>query len=99
MTTGPVLLGLDLGTSGCKLLAFDAQGTVLARASRLYPLRNPRPGFFELDADVVWAAAVACLREIGRLPLAKAIRPCRFPCKARRSRPWARTDAAWRRRR
>src|SRR3954449_12970741 len=72
MPAGPVLLGLDLGTSGCKLLAFDSSGAVLARAHRSYPLRNPRPGFFELDADEVWDAAVACFREISQTSVARA---------------------------
>lgn len=61
----PVLLGLDLGTSACKLVAFDADCAPLARASRTYPVQNPAPGRFELDADAVWRAVEECLQEIG----------------------------------
>ncbi|MDQ0396507.1 FGGY-family carbohydrate kinase [Labrys monachus] len=65
-----IFLGLDLGTSGCKLIAFDGRGRELARATRGYPVANPGPGQFELDADRVWGEAEACFREVraGALP-------------------------------
>ena len=72
MTDG-VLLGLDLGTSSSKLIAFDARGTVLGSAARGYQVHAPAPGRFELDADEVWQAAAACLREIAAAPFARAI--------------------------
>ncbi len=40
-------VGIDLGTSACKALAIDGNGTVLARASAEYPLSTPRPGWAE----------------------------------------------------
>jgi len=70
----PVLLGLDLGTSACKLVAFDADFTLLAQISRAYPVHNPAPGRFELDADTVWQAAEDCLRKIAAAPFGPAIR-------------------------
>ena len=59
-----IFLGLDLGTSGCKLIAFDSSGRELARAARTYPVINSGPGLLELDADIVWLQAEACFREI-----------------------------------
>ena len=50
-----IFLGLDLGTSGCKLIAFDRAGQAVARAAHSYPVANPGPGLFELDADLVWS--------------------------------------------
>ncbi len=70
----PVLLGLDLGTSLCKLVAFDAAGMLLARACRTYPVNNPGPGRFDLDADAVWRAAEDCLRQVAAAPFARGIR-------------------------
>ncbi len=58
------LLGLDIGTTACKAVAFDEDGSALVRASREYPLLNPRPGWYELDPNQVWAAASECLREV-----------------------------------
>jgi xylulokinase len=46
-----VLVGLDVGTSGVKALAVSAQGEVLARAEREYPLSTPRPGWAEQDPE------------------------------------------------
>ena len=59
-----IYLGLDLGTSGCKLIAFDHRGSEIARAARSYSATNPGPGLFELDADLVWQQAEACFREV-----------------------------------
>ena len=58
------LLGLDVGTSGSKCVAFDPRGRILASASREYPLQHPRPGWAELDADEVWAAVEGVTREV-----------------------------------
>ena len=69
-----LFLGLDLGTSGCKLIAFDGAGNEVARASRSYPLANPGPGLFELDADLVWSEAEACFGEINARALPGRVR-------------------------
>ncbi len=50
------LLGLDIGISGCKAVAFALTGESLAQAYREYPLHQPQPGWMELDPDVVWQA-------------------------------------------
>lgn len=48
------LLGLDIGTSGCKATIIDFDGNVRAEASAEYPLLSPQPGWQELDPVVVW---------------------------------------------
>jgi xylulokinase len=58
------LLGIDVGTTACKAVAFDAAGRVLAAAAREYPLLTRAPGWVELDADGVWAAVTATVREV-----------------------------------
>ncbi len=58
------LLGLDIGTTGCKAIAFDEEGHPLASAYREYPLLSPRPGFFELDPNAVWSHLCDCIREV-----------------------------------
>ena len=55
------LMGIDVGTTGCKVVAFDEAGTVLAEAGREYPLLNPQPGWFELEPDLVWSHICECL--------------------------------------
>jgi xylulokinase len=59
------LVGLDVGTSGVKGVAIDADGRVLATATADYPLSRPHPGWSEQDPEDWWRAAEDCL---ARLP-------------------------------
>jgi len=59
-----VYLGVDIGTSGCRCVAFDADGRTLAVAERPYPLHTPAPGWVEQDADDWAAGAFATLAEV-----------------------------------
>jgi sugar (pentulose or hexulose) kinase len=58
------LLGIDVGTTGCKAVAFNAEGKILASAYREYPLLSPQPGWMELDAHQVSEAIKAVIREV-----------------------------------
>ncbi len=58
------LMGIDVGTTGCKVVAFEETGAVLAQASREYPLLNPNPGWYELDPEQVWDFVCQCLRAV-----------------------------------
>ncbi|WP_026487296.1 xylulokinase [Caldanaerobius polysaccharolyticus] len=58
------LLGIDIGTSACKLTVFDIQGNVVASASRSYKVRYLRAGWAEQDADEWWKAVCSSLKEI-----------------------------------
>ena len=57
------LLGLDIGTTGCKAIVFDADGHILASAYREYPLDQPQPGWIELDAALVWRGVEDAIRQ------------------------------------
>jgi xylulokinase len=48
------VLGIDIGTSGCKASVVDAAGRILGQAYREYPLVSPGPGLEEIDPEVVW---------------------------------------------
>lgn len=41
MSETPVTLGVDLGTSGVKVVALDDAGRLVAEAGRSYPLLTP----------------------------------------------------------
>ena len=58
------LLGIDVGTTGCKAVAFNVEGKMLASAYQEYPLLSPRPGWMELDAHQVTEAIKAVIREV-----------------------------------
>ena len=48
------LLGIDIGTTGCKAIAFDIEGKSLSEMYREYPLIHPGPDWAELDPEHVW---------------------------------------------
>lgn len=50
------LLGLDIGITGCKAVAFSLTGETLAQAYQEYPLYQPYPGWMELDPAEVWGS-------------------------------------------
>jgi xylulokinase len=57
-------VGIDVGTSGVKGLAIDADGSVLASAHAGYTLSTPRPGWSEQDPEVWWRATESVLGEL-----------------------------------
>lgn len=46
------LIGIDIGTSGCKALLLDVRGAVIAVDTVTYPLSQPRPGWTEQDPEL-----------------------------------------------
>ena len=61
---GAVLLGVDIGTSACKVAAFTPDGVELASASVAYPVLHPSPGHAEQEPERWLAAAFAGIREV-----------------------------------
>jgi len=59
-----VTLGLDLGTSGVRVLAVDARGTLVGKSTRSYPLLTPQPGWTEQRPEDWVGATLAALREL-----------------------------------
>lgn len=57
------LMGIDVGTTGCKAVIFDADGRELSKAYREYPLISIRTGWFELDPRVVLDRTREAVRE------------------------------------
>ena len=58
------LLGIDIGTSGTKVLCIDENGAVQASASAEYPLSTPRPLWAEQNALDWWDATCSCVRRV-----------------------------------
>ena len=67
-TMKELLLGIDIGTSACKVAVFDADGHVLAQSNQPYNVYYPHPGWAEQDADEWWAAVCQGIREVLSAP-------------------------------
>ncbi|MDE3026099.1 MAG: xylulokinase, partial [Acidobacteriota bacterium] len=62
-------VGIDVGTTGVKGVAIDADGCVLATASAEYALSRPRPGFAEQSPEDWWQATQRVLRGLPEGPV------------------------------
>ena len=51
-----LLLGIDIGTSACKVTLFKRDGEPIASASKSYNTYNPKPGWAEQNPDDWWSA-------------------------------------------
>lgn len=65
-----VVVGVDIGTTSSKAVAFDTDGRQLASHSIGYPLEEPHPGWAEQDPDLIYQAVLGVIRavvdELGR---------------------------------
>ena len=57
-------IGIDLGTSGAKLLLVAADGTILAENTQSYPVFYPHPGWSEQEPEDWFAAVLRGLKEL-----------------------------------
>lgn len=62
------LIGIDVGSSAVKAVAYRESGSVLARAHEAAPSLHPAPGLSESDADEVWRATVRAVRRLTSSP-------------------------------
>ena len=56
------LMGIDLGSSGCKAVVFDETGTVLSSAQAPYSAKY-EGSFVEMDPEAAYAAFVSAVKE------------------------------------
>ncbi len=57
-------IGIDLGTSGVKLLLVDEKGSILNELTREYPISFPRPGWSEQRPEDWWQACCEGIPEL-----------------------------------
>ena len=63
MTDG-YLIGVDIGTSGCKSILIDNEGKVGGSALHEYPLLTPQPGWAEQNPAEWWKAVRNGIRQL-----------------------------------
>ena len=59
-----LVIGVDSSTTACKAIAWDRTGQAVAQGRASYPLLQPRPGWYEQDAETWWDGACTALREL-----------------------------------
>jgi xylulokinase len=64
----PLMLGLDLGTTGAKAGVIDAGGRVIATRTIEYETSTPRPGWAEQDPSAWWDASSSAMRAVMSSP-------------------------------
>jgi len=57
------VIGLDIGTTGCKAIVFGRQWQILGKAAREYPVLSPYADWAEQDAEQVWKLAMEALSQ------------------------------------
>lgn len=57
------VLGIDIGTSSTKGVLVDQYGNIAASDSQKHEVSNPRPGWYEQDADDIWWSSVVHLAQ------------------------------------
>ena len=58
------LLGIDIGTSGCKAVLLASNGRILHEATASYEPHYPQPGWAEMDPETWYGAAIAAARQV-----------------------------------
>ncbi len=58
------VVGVDVGTSGCKAILIDENAKVIKTHVADYPLSIPKPGWSEQNPADWWDRAKQCLREV-----------------------------------
>ena len=60
----PFLLGIDVGTTGAKVLLIDASGAVVSESEHEYPMSAPQPLWAEQNPEDWWNTVVAGIRSV-----------------------------------
>jgi gluconokinase len=75
------VIGVDIGTSNTKAIAFSTEGDVLGSADISYTARSDQPGWHELDPHELFAAVIAVLKELSqKVSFAEGLRGISFSC-------------------
>ena len=62
-----LLLGIDIGTSACKVAVFDTQGKVIMATNGAYDVLYPQNGYAEQRPLDWWIAIAGCIKKTNNL--------------------------------
>ena len=58
------LMGIDIGTTGVKIILISEKGKLIQSLTEEYPLITPKPGWAEQNPSDWWNATVKCIKNI-----------------------------------
>ena len=58
------LLGIDIGTSSCKVALFTENGEAVEQSSKSYPIFRPQKGWVEQNPEDWWYAVCEAIKEL-----------------------------------
>ena len=58
------LIGIDMGSSAVKVMAFSEDGKAIATASQNLTPLYPQPGWWETDPEDVWRSTSICMKKL-----------------------------------
>lgn len=61
---GPLVIGVDAGTTNTKAVLFDPNGRMVASASEPTPIHYPRPEWAEYEGETLWRVAAGAIRSV-----------------------------------
>lgn len=63
MSSQPLILAIDQGTTSSRAIVFDRQGNAVAMAQQEFPQIYPANGWVEHDPEAIWTSTLAVCRE------------------------------------
>jgi sugar (pentulose or hexulose) kinase len=73
----PMLIGVDIGTTGTKAVLMDENGNIISEAYKRYDLYSDKSGYVEQNTEDWWDAVLytikSCIKDIGNKSDIKAI--------------------------
>ena len=73
MSTKLATMGIDIGTSGIKIVLINDQGRLLIDYSQEYEINIPKPGWAEQDPEIWYEACLNGLKQISKIAIIKNI--------------------------
>ena len=59
-----LILAIDAGTTGNRVLAFSNDQVIVANAYYEFPRTTPKPGWVEQDPDAIWSTTAQALKDV-----------------------------------
>jgi glycerol kinase len=59
-----IILAIDLGTSGSRVMAFSSRAQIVAKSYSEFPSSFPQPGWVEQDPEALWQSTLRALKEV-----------------------------------